>query len=201
MAAKRRDPLTKTVDALPVRGFSSAAALGRWLEREHARSPGIWLKIPKRAAGRAGPSYAEALEEALRFGWIDSQKAKLDDDFFLQRFTPRGAGSRWSQINRRKAEALIAAGRMAPAGLAQVEAAKHDGRWQRAYASQQVAEVPADLQAALDGNPRARDFFATLSAQNRYAILYRVQDAKRAETRARRIAEYVAMCARGQTLH
>ncbi|MCB1055439.1 MAG: YdeI/OmpD-associated family protein [Acidobacteria bacterium] len=185
----------------PIHGFPSGAAFGRWLAEEHTRSTGIWLKIPKKGAGQQGPSYAEALEEALRFGWIDSQKAKHDDEFYLQRFTPRGPRSRWSKINRTKAEALIAAGRMEPAGLAEVEAAKKDGRWEAAYDSHSTATVPPDLRAALDADEKAAAFFATLSSQNRFAILYRVHDAKRPETRAQRIAKYVEMCARGETIY
>lgn len=185
----------------PIRAFASGAAFGRWLAKEHTRSTGIWLKIPKKGAGRRGPAYAEALEEALRFGWIDGQKAKHDDDFFLQRFTPRSPRSKWSKINRKKAEALIAAGRMEPAGRAAVAAAKKDGRWAAAYDSHRTATVPADLRAALHADEKAAAFFATLSSQKRYAILYRVHEAKRPDTRARRIAKYVAMCARGETIH
>jgi uncharacterized protein YdeI (YjbR/CyaY-like superfamily) len=190
----------KTKDQLPIRGFASGKAFGTWLAKQHAKSPGIWLKIPKRGSGEAGPSYAEALDEALRFGWIDSQKATFDDAFFLQRFTPRGPRSKWSKINREKAEALIEAGRMERAGLAMVEAAKADGRWDAAYDSPRTATVPADLQLALDADPAAKAFFATLSSQNRYAILYRIQEAKRADTRARRVEKFVAMCARGETV-
>lgn len=193
--------MAKLPDDLPIRSFPSATAFGRWLAREHGKSPGMWLKIPKKDRGKAGPTYREALEEALRFGWIDSQKAKLDDDFYLQRFTPRGPQSRWSKINRKNVEALIAAGRMMPAGMKEVDAAKRDGRWKKAYASQSSAKVPADLKAALDANPKARAFFAELNAQNRFSILYRIQDAKRPETRARRIAKFVEMCARGETLN
>ncbi|MCA9592707.1 MAG: YdeI/OmpD-associated family protein [Myxococcales bacterium] len=193
--------MAKLPDDLPIRSFPSATAFGRWLAREHRKSPGMWLKIPKKDRGKAGPTYREALEEALRFGWIDSQKAKLDDDFYLQRFTPRGPQSRWSKINRKNVEALIAAGRMMPAGMKEVDAAKRDGRWKKAYASQSSAKVPADLKAALDANPKARAFFAELNAQNRFSILYRIQDAKRPETRARRIAKFVEMCARGETLN
>ncbi|MCB9636888.1 MAG: YdeI/OmpD-associated family protein [Sandaracinus sp.] len=184
-----------------IRGFASAAAFGRWLEKEHARSKGLWLKIPKKGSGQKGPSYAEALDEALRFGWIDGQKAKHDDDFFLQRFTPRTARSKWSKINRDKVAVLIAAGRMEAAGLAVIEAAKKDGRWAAAYDPPSKATVPDDLRAALDADPKAAAFFATLSSTNRFAILYRVQEAKRPETRARRIANFVAMCARGETIH
>jgi uncharacterized protein YdeI (YjbR/CyaY-like superfamily) len=193
-------PKSMMTDQLPVRGFASAKALGAWLAKQHAKSPGIWLKIPKRGSGEPGPTYAEALDEALRFGWIDSQKATFDDAFFLQRFTPRGPKSKWSKINRDKAEALIAAGRMEPAGLAAIAAAKRDGRWDAAYDSHRTATVPPDLQRALEANPAALAFFEGLSSQNRYSILYRIQDAKRADTRARRIEKFVAMCARGETL-
>jgi uncharacterized protein YdeI (YjbR/CyaY-like superfamily) len=144
---------------------------------------------------------AEAVEVALCFGWIDGQVARHDADWFLQRYTPRRRQSRWSRINRERALALIAAGRMRSAGLAQVEAARADGRWEAAYAGQRTATVPDDLRAALDANPAAAAFFATLRGANRYAILYRVQDAKRPETRARRIDRFVAMLARGETLH
>jgi uncharacterized protein YdeI (YjbR/CyaY-like superfamily) len=189
-----------TKDELPIRGFASAKALGAWLAKQHAKSPGIWLKIPKRGSGEPGPTYAEALDEALRFGWIDSQKESFDDAFFLQRFTPRGPKSKWSKINREKVAALIAAGRMEPAGLAAVEAAKRDGRWDAAYDSPRTATVPPDLQEALDADPAAKAFFERLGSQNRYSILFRIQEAKRADTRARRIEKFVAMCARGETV-
>lgn len=186
-------------DQLPIRGFASAKAFGSWLVKQHAKSPGIWLEIPKRGSGKSGPTYAEALDEALRFGWIDSQKATGDDTCFLQRFTPRGPKSKWSKINREKVAVLIAAGRMEAAGLAAIEAAKQDGRWDAAYDSHRTATVPPDLQLALDANPEANAFFAKLSSQNRYSILYRIQEAKRADTRARRIEKFVEMCARGET--
>lgn len=187
-------------DQLPIRGFASAKAFGSWLGKQHAKSPGIWLQIPKRGGGKSGPTYAEALDEALRFGWIDSQRATFDDTCFLQRFTPRGPKSKWSKINREKVAVLIAAGRMEAPGLAAVEAAKADGRWDAAYDSHRTATVPPDLQLALDADPKAKVFFAGLSSQNRYSILYRIQDAKRTDTRARRIEKFVAMCARGETL-
>jgi uncharacterized protein YdeI (YjbR/CyaY-like superfamily) len=186
---------------LPVLPFDSAAAWEAWLEREHARAPGVWLKLAKQDSGIATVTVAEAVELALCFGWIDGQVGKHDDDCFPQRYTPRRRQSRWSQINRERALALIAAGRMRPAGLAQVEAARADGRWEAAYAGARTASVPEDLQAALDANPAAAAFFATLRGANRYSILYRVQDAKRPETRARRIDRFVAMLARGETLH
>jgi len=188
-------------DELPVLPFASAEAWEAWLEREHVRASGVWLQIAKRSSGIATVTYAEALDVALCFGWIDGQKRAFDASWFLQRFTPRKRSSRWSQINVQHAERLIAAGRMRPAGFAQVEAARADGRWEAAYAGQRSATVPADLQAALDANPAAAAFFATLRGANRYAILYRVEDAKRPETRARRIDRFVAMLARGETLH
>jgi uncharacterized protein YdeI (YjbR/CyaY-like superfamily) len=185
----------------PILSLASAAEWEAWLAAEHAASPGVWLQIAKHGSGRAGIPYAEALDAALCYGWIDGRKGKLDDDFWLQRFTPRRAGSRWSQINRAKATALIETGRMRPAGLREVERARADGRWDAAYAGQRAATVPDDFQRALDANPRARDFFATVSSVNRYAILYRIGDAKRPETRARRIEKYVAMLARHETIH
>jgi uncharacterized protein YdeI (YjbR/CyaY-like superfamily) len=158
------------------------------------------LKIAKGGAA-SGPSYGEALDEALRFGWIDGQKAKLDASFYLQRFTPRRRRSRWSRVNCARAEALIAAGRMERARQLEVDRARADGRWDAAYDSHRTATVPDDLARALDADPPARAFFDALSSQNRYAILYRVQEAKRLATRAARIAKFVAMCARGETLH
>lgn len=188
-------------DDLPVLPFASSEAWEAWLEREHARSPGVWLQIAKQESGIASVRVAEAVGVALCFGWIDGQVAKHDANFFLQRYTPRRRRSRWSRINRDRAVELIAAGRMRPAGLAQVGAARADGRWDAAYAGQASATVPDDLQAALDANPDAAAFFATLRGANRYAVLYRVQDARRPATRARRIDRFVAMLARGETLH
>lgn len=201
MTRPKVDDTAASEDGLPILGFADAAALGRWLAAHHAESPGFWLKIAKAGSGERSPSYGEALDEALRFGWIDGQKAKLDAAFYLQRFTPRRRRSRWSKINRGRAEALIANGRMERAGQVQVDAARADGRWDAAYDSHRTAGVPDDLAVALDADPAARAFFDGLSAQNRYAILHRVQEAKRPETRARRIAKYVAMCARHETLH
>jgi uncharacterized protein YdeI (YjbR/CyaY-like superfamily) len=188
-------------DELPILPFASAAAWEEWLELEHERAPGVWLKIAKKDTGIATVTYAQALDVALCFGWIDGQKGAFDAQWFLQRFTPRKPRSKWSKVNTEHAERLTEAGRMRAAGLAQVEAARADGRWAAAYESARSAGVPPDLQAALDANPRAAAFFATLRGANRYAILYRVQDAKRPETRARRIDRFVAMLARGETLH
>jgi uncharacterized protein YdeI (YjbR/CyaY-like superfamily) len=181
--------------------FPTAAAWHAWLADHHASASGIWLKIAKKAAPAGTLSYAQALDEALCFGWIDAQTRGLDDDYWLKRFTPRKRGSRWSKINTQKAEALIAAGRMQPAGLAEIESAKADGRWDAAYAGSRSITVPDDLAAALAANPAAAEFFATLNSANRYAILYRIGTVKRPETRARKIAQYVQMLAEHKMLH
>jgi len=188
-------------DDLPVHLFATRSDLEAWLGGNHGSSPGIWLKIAKKGSGVESVDYAEALELALCFGWIDSQKRGFDETFFLQRFTPRRPRGKWSQINRAKAEELIAAGEMRPAGLAEVEAAKADGRWDAAYVGQRAATVPDDLQRELDRNEAARDFFARLDSANRYAILYRLQEAKKPETRERRLRKFIAMLARGEKLH
>jgi uncharacterized protein YdeI (YjbR/CyaY-like superfamily) len=188
-------------DDLPVLLFASPGVLEAWLDDNHAESQGLWLKIAKKGSGVASVTYAEALELALCFGWIDSQKRGFDEKHFLQRFTPRRPRGKWSRINRAKAEALIAAGAMRPSGLAEVEAAKADGRWDAAYAGQRTAEVPADLQLELDGNEAAREFFASLDSANRYAILYRLEDAKKPETRERRLRKFVGMLERGEKIH
>ena len=186
---------------VPVVSFGSAREWEDWLEANHSSSPGVWLKIAKKGGEKPTVSYLEALEVALCFGWIDGQKGALDDTHWLQRFTPRRARSKWSRINRDKAEALIADKRMRSAGLREVELAKADGRWDAAYEGQRTSTVPPDLAAALDENNEARAFFATLSSANRYAILYRVSDAKRPDTRARRIANFVTMLAEHKTIH
>ena len=186
---------------LPVIGFAGQAAWESWLAQQHASSPGVWLKIAKKGSGATGVSYQEALEVALCYGWIDGQKGALDDEYWLQRFTPRKPGSRWSKINTEIAAELIAAGRMRPTGMREVELAREDGRWDAAYAGQRSMTVPEDLERELAGNEAARAFFATLSSVNRYAILYRIADAKRPETRARRIAKYVAMLAAHETIY
>jgi uncharacterized protein YdeI (YjbR/CyaY-like superfamily) len=188
-------------DDLPILAFASAAEMEEWLEANHVGSEGIWLKIGKKGSGIASVTYAEALELALCFGWIDSQKRGFDERFFLQRFTPRRPGGKWSRINREKAEALIAFGAMRPAGLAEVEAAKADGRWDAAYAGQRTAKVPDDLQRELDRNEAARDFFAELDGANRYAILYRLEEAKKPETRERRLRKFIGMLERGEKVH
>jgi uncharacterized protein YdeI (YjbR/CyaY-like superfamily) len=188
-------------DELPTLRFKSKAAWRRWLATNHSSSAGIWMEIAKARTGSTSVDYAEALDVALCYGWIDGKKAAVDDATWLQRFTPRRPRSRWSRINREKAEALMAAGLMEPSGLAEVERAKEDGRWEAAYKGQATAAVPEDLAAALAANPAAAAFFDDLDSRNRYSILYRIQDAKRPETRSRRIETFVDMLARGETIH
>jgi uncharacterized protein YdeI (YjbR/CyaY-like superfamily) len=188
-------------DDLAVIAFPSLRAWEDWLAAHHEDSPGLWLKIAKKGADTTTVSYAEAIEGALCYGWIDGQKGKLDDAHWLQRFTPRTRRSKWSKINREKAERLTAEGRMHPAGLREVEAARADGRWDAAYQGQATATVPPDLARELDRYPAAREFFATLTGVNRYAILYRIQDATRPQTRARRIQKYVTMLNEHKTIY
>jgi uncharacterized protein YdeI (YjbR/CyaY-like superfamily) len=174
-------------EELPIHLFATPTELEAWLEENHGFSPSV--------------TYAEALELALCFGWIDSQKRGFDERHFLQRFTPRRPRGRWSKINREKAEALIESGAMRPSGRAEVEAAKADGRWEAAYEGQRTAEVPSDLRRELDANPKAAAFFTSLDSANRYAIVYRLADAKKPETRKRRLRKYVAMLERGEKIH
>lgn len=181
--------------------FRNAKAFETWLKKHYASSDGLWLQIAKRGADEPSVTYAEAVEIALCWGWIDGQKKGLDDQHFLQRFTPRRARSVWSKVNVEKVAALIAAGRMQAPGLAQVDAAKADGRWARAYDGARTSVVPDDLLAALDAQPPAKAFFATLNASNRYAVLWRIQTAVKPETRARRIEQLVDMLARGEAIH
>ena len=192
--------MTPADDGLPVLSFADAAGWEAWLA-EAAPDAGLWLKLAKKGNAASTLTRAEAVDGALIHGWIDGQAAPFDADWSLIRFTPRRARSRWSQKNRARAEELIAAGRMAPAGLAEVDRARRDGRWDAAYAPASTATVPDDLAAALDAEPAARAFFDTLTGANRYAILYRVADAKRPATRAARIAKFAAMCAAGETVH
>jgi uncharacterized protein YdeI (YjbR/CyaY-like superfamily) len=188
-------------DDLPVIPFESREAFASWLAEHHESSPGLWLKLAKKDSGIATVKYAEAVEVALAHGWIDGQARRVDDDWYIQRFTPRTPRSRWSKINRDRATAMIERGEMKPAGLREVERAQADGRWEAAYASPRAATVPDDLQRELDRNPAAREFFAGLNASNRYAILHRIEEAKRPETRARRISKFVAMLAAGEKVH
>lgn len=185
----------------PVLFFASAEAWDEWLADNHQSSSGVRVKIAKKGSGIESVAYPHVLDIAISYGWIDGVRHALDEIHFLQRFTPRGARSRWSKINRDKAARMIENGEMKPAGMREVELAQADGRWEAAYDSHSTASVPDDLQQALDDNPAAREFFATLNSQNRYAVLYRVQEAKRPETRARRIAQFVEMLGKGEKLH
>ncbi len=188
-------------NGLPVLAFAGPQEWEAWLAEHHDTAKGVWLTFAKKGSDVVTVTYAEAVEVALCQGWIDGQAASLDESSWLQRFTPRGPRSKWSQINCARAERLIEAGRMQPAGHAAIEAARRDGRWDQAYAPPSTATVPEDLRGALDQNPEAAAFFATLNSSNRYAILHRLHDAKRPETRARRIAKYVEMLARGEKIH
>jgi uncharacterized protein YdeI (YjbR/CyaY-like superfamily) len=185
----------------PTISFATIADATAWFEGNHQTSDGIWLKIAKGAHAGSTVNYGEALDIALCFGWIDGQKKSLDDRYWLQRFTPRRPRSKWSKRNCGKAEDLIAAGAMRAAGLREVAAAKSDGRWDAAYAGPANATVPDDLRAALDADPQASAFFETLNGANRFAILYRIGDAKKPETRAARIAKFVAMCHNHETVY
>lgn len=188
-------------DKLEVLQIADDRAWDKWLDQHDGDSPGVWLKIAKKTAPFTTVNHAEALDVAICHGWIDGQRRGLDEHFFLQRFTPRKPRSKWSQINCRKATELIASGRMRPAGLAQVEAAKADGRWDAAYAPQAKAPVPEDLMAALEANPRAADFFATLTGSRRYAFLYRLHHVKDPARRAQRIANYIELLNDERTLN
>ncbi|MGH2485547.1 MAG: YdeI/OmpD-associated family protein [Ktedonobacterales bacterium] len=188
-------------NTLPTLAFAAQEDWEAWLDEHHTDTTGLWLKIAKRATGTPSVTYAEALESALCYGWIDGQKAAFDDAHWLQKFTPRRARSGWSRVNREKAMALIAAGKMRPAGLREVERAQADGRWEAAYESQRAITVPEDLQTALDAQPVAKAFFATLDSTNRYAVLYRIHTAKKPETRAARIQTFVEMLAQHRKIH
>ncbi|GAA1380706.1 YdeI/OmpD-associated family protein [Catellatospora chokoriensis] len=185
----------------PTLTFADADAFEQWLAAQPADSAGVWLKLAKKASGVPSVDYSQALDVALCHGWIDGPKAGVDEVYWLQKFTPRRARSRWSKVNRNRVAALIEQGRMRPGGLAEIERAQADGRWEAAYDGMKTAEVPDDLAQALAANLGAQRFFETIDRQNRYAILYRVQDAKRPETRARRITQYVAMLAEGKKIY
>ena len=191
----------KGTESFPIMPFETQQDWEAWLKEHHIEAAGIWLKLAKKDAGIVSISYAEALESALCYGWIDGQKASFDGQYWLQKFTPRRPRSIWSKINCEKATALIAGGRMQPAGLRQVELAKADGRWDQAYASQNKITIPADFQSELDKNPQALAFFSTLDSANRYAILFRIQTAKRAETRSARIEKFIEMLSKGEKIH
>ena len=185
----------------PILTFATQSEWETWLEGHGSTSSGVWLRVAKKSAEQPTATYAQALWSALCHGWIDGQKQSEDQHHWLQRFTPRTAKSLWSKINREKAEALISAHKMRPAGLAAIERARQDGRWDAAYASARTSTVPDDLQQAMDANPQAQAFFATLNSHNRFAILFRIQNAKKAETRARKIAQFVHMLSVGEKLH
>jgi uncharacterized protein YdeI (YjbR/CyaY-like superfamily) len=191
-------PMTRD---LPVRRFATKAAWRKWLAANHERSTGIWMELAKKGSEHASVTHADALEVALCYGWIDSQSASVDAAWYRQRFTPRRARSKWSQINCAAVERLHAEGLLAPAGIREMEAAKRDGRWAAAYASPRAITVPPDLEARLDRSPRARRAFEQLDGRNRYAILYRLHDAKRPETRHRRLEQFVAMLEAGRAIH
>jgi uncharacterized protein YdeI (YjbR/CyaY-like superfamily) len=181
--------------------FATQNEWENWLAQNEGTSTGTWLRLAKKSASQPTLTYAQALESALCYGWIDGQKQAESEEYWLQRFTRRSAKSIWSRLNREKAEALIAAGRMRPTGMREIEKARKDGRWDTAYTSASNSSVPDDLQVALDANPEARTFFGKLNSRNRYAILFRIQNARKPETRARKIEEFVDMLNRGETFH
>lgn len=194
------DDASETRQGLPIIELRDQPAWEEWLERHHSDQLGAWLKLAKKGSPTPTVTFSEALESAHCYGWIDGQISRYDEHYYLQRFTPRKARSKWSQINREKVTKLIQQGRMKPAGLAQVEAAKADGRWDEAYAPQSQITVPDDFQAALDANPEARQFFATLTGSTRYAFLYRLHHVKAPDRRAERIAGYIERLSRRETL-
>ena len=181
--------------------FASRDAWEAWLEGQHATSKGLWIKFAKKGSGNESVTYVQAVEVALCYGWIDGQARKFDEDYWLQRFTPRRSRSKWSKVNRQKAMDLVKGGKMKAAGLREVERAKADGRWDAAYDAPSSATVPDDLRRELEKHEKAREFFATLNSANRYAILHRIQDTKRPETRTRRIEKYVAMLREGKRIY
>jgi uncharacterized protein YdeI (YjbR/CyaY-like superfamily) len=186
---------------LPVLLFNNQAEWREWLENNHKQSHGLWLKHAKKSSGKKSVSYEEAVQEALCYGWIDSQKQAYDEDYYLQKFTPRGISSVWSKINVAKVEALIKTGKMQPAGLAAVTLAKQDGRWDAAYDSASTDKIPEDFLAELEKNPKAKEFFSTLNKANVYALTWRIQTAKKPETRKARIEKFIYMLNRGEKLH
>ncbi len=191
----------KKADNLSIISFATQQDWEAWLKEHHTHIKGIWLKIAKKETGIPSLSYSEALEGALCYGWIDGQKASFDDQYWLQKFTPRGPKSMWSKVNCGKATALLASDRMQPAGIRQVELAKADGRWESAYESQSKITIPDDFQRELDKNQKAKEFFNTLNSVNRYAILFRIQTAKKPETRSSRINKFIEMLAKNQKIY
>jgi uncharacterized protein YdeI (YjbR/CyaY-like superfamily) len=191
----------KSVGDLPIATFERVKEWEAWLAKHHRSSPGVWIRMAKKATGLPSITHPDALDVALCYGWIDGTRQGESDTTFLQKFSPRAKRSTWSKINREKVQALIEAGRMQPAGLAEIERAKGDGRWDAAYDSQRNMQVPPDLESALAAKPRAKAEFAKLDSRNRFAILFRTHQAKKPETRAKRIAEFVAMLARGERIY
>lgn len=183
------------------KSFQNVQALGAWLADHHASANELWVRIYKSASGKPSVSWADCVVEAIRYGWIDGQKKPLDDSSFLQRLSPRKPGSNWSSKNREYANKLIQEGRMTPAGLAHVEAAKKDGRWEKAYAGSADMEIPQDFLTALNKHPKAKKFFATLDRKNLFSIYYRLQSAKRPETRAKRMAQILSLLEKETKLH
>jgi uncharacterized protein YdeI (YjbR/CyaY-like superfamily) len=192
---------TRGPDGKPIRSFRDRNSWVAWLEKNHAASPGVWLRLAKKSSHKKSVSYDDAVEVALCYGWIDGQAKGEDENYSLQKFTPRAKRSSWSRRNRERAIALIESGRMKPAGLMEIERAKQDGRWAAAYDSPSTMKVPRDFQAALNEEARAKAFFKSLDGRNRYAILFQLQTAKSPETRARRIERFVAMLAREEKLY
>lgn len=186
---------------LPVMYFKHQQEWENWLSDNHTLSAGVRVKIAKKGAGTNSVTYAEALEIALCYGWIDSRKEAFDDKFWLQRFTPRKPGSIWSKINKEKSEQLIAAGKMKPSGQHAIEQAKANGQWDKAYVPQSSKDIPKDLEEALNKKPKARSFFETLNSVNRYAIIFRISNAKKAETCQRRIEKFLDMLEKGEKIH
>jgi uncharacterized protein YdeI (YjbR/CyaY-like superfamily) len=186
---------------LPILPFASQSKWADWLAKQHDKSAGVWMKLAKKDTGIPSATYEEALDIALCYGWIDGQKKGFDDSYWLQKFTPRGPKSIWSKINTEKAERLIASGQMKPAGLKTITAAKADGRWDQAYSSQKNISMPEDFQAALDQNKKAKSFFDTLNSANRYSFLFRIETAKKADTRAKRIQQFVEMLEKNEKFH
>ncbi len=196
-----RDRDIETLANLPLVLFESQQEWEGWLKAHHAQPQGVWLKIAKKGAEVSSVSYADALDGALCYGWIDAQKKPYDDTFWLQKFTPRRPKSVWSKVNTGKAMRLIETGKMTPAGLREVDAAKQDGRWDAAYEPQSNLTIPDDFQAELDKHPKAKEFFDTLNKVNRYAMCYRIATAKKPETRKARIDKFIAMLAQGEKIH
>ncbi|MCA9711399.1 MAG: YdeI/OmpD-associated family protein [Myxococcales bacterium] len=196
-STKREEP-AELHKGLPIAGFETVRQWRAWLRRNHDGCEGLWVRLAKKGAGVRSIGYEEARDHAIAYGWIDGLKNALDERYYAIRFTPRRKRSKWSQINRDIAERLIASGEMEAPGLAQVEAARRDGRWEAAYAGAATIEVHPELERALKANAAARKFFVTVSRANRYAILLQVHEAKRPETRARRIEKFVGMLARGE---